>query len=295
MALVDCVVIMQDATNLIGSFFEDVEGVESVGLWMSSVGALIRWLKANSSHEHADHLEQIVVELRQSVAASPPEAYRELEVEALKRIARRLSLIANMPPLVLSPGQREYLHEHLDDAERSVSIAQEIQVVEWIEKGLGVPMDSDLKRRVTSRRVAVKRESLNALLKKLEVRKHSKAFHSGSQPEVPPSNSVAVTHPGNWNVDLPVIYYHGGQSYSLEGQCPVCVADAAHHILQCFLKEKRSMTDRELAQKVTNPSQAISRFIKAHNGMFGGAIRKPTVRGEGFFARVQPALPHSPD
>lgn len=286
---------MQDAFNSIGTFAEDFRFIrQSISPWMYSVERLIRWLRVNSCRKHADYLEEIIAGLRGSLAVSSPMTYCRRQVTALNHVADRLVLLATEFWTSHSLAQRGQLYQLLGVASQSVGFARRHQIADWIEFKLEVPVNWNSERQAAAiRRI---REEVRLIGEKHAIGKeYCQAIHSLFRESTAPGDAVAVAPCREGNFELPVIYYYGAQSYSLAGRCPVCVSSGAHYILQCFLTMKRAMTVGELGGKSENPSQVISRFMKAHDGMFRFAIRKPRARGEGFFARVQHVLPRGPD
>lgn len=93
---------------------------------------------------------------------------------------------------------------------------------------------------------------------------------------------------------LTTVYYHGhdGRGYSIDGRVPVVVSNAAHSVLQAFLKTPTAMTRAELesASGYLNAPQIIRRLREGHRGLFRAAVPRPIMKSNGgYFIRVQPA------
>lgn len=263
---------MQDATNLLGHLFEEVQVEERLGTWLSSVGEVIRCLRANSLDEHAEHFDQIVFELRQSVAASQPEAYREIELDALARIALSFALITKHRLFGLTREQHEYLNELLNSAIRMVNLALQTELVVRLE-GIHASTSSDPYREVVSRWRVEKREALNAQLRQLEQRDHSVAAMVELQLNAPPTDSDHTYRV----YKRPVIYHHGEMCYSLETGNQIPVSYESDNILQTFLEVGTAMNTRTLRDRsgVTNVPRAIRNLRVKYGGVFEPAVQHP--------------------
>lgn len=89
--------------------------------------------------------------------------------------------------------------------------------------------------------------------------------------------------------EQPVIWHHGGRSYSSDGANPVTVTHEEGRVLQAFLRAGRSLETRELEDGgVTNVARVVGQLLRRYGGRFAPAIRTPKgVKGGGYFIRVR--------
>jgi hypothetical protein len=84
--------------------------------------------------------------------------------------------------------------------------------------------------------------------------------------------------------DVPIIWYHGGQSYSRGGRLPVCVSAEQHNFLKAFLDNDPALGTKELGKAVSNVTVVAQKLAKK----FGeDSIRLPQDKGDGYFVRVR--------
>jgi hypothetical protein len=85
----------------------------------------------------------------------------------------------------------------------------------------------------------------------------------------------------------PIIWHHGGESYSRDGKNPVCVSREIHNVLQKFLNCDEAYETKTLEKAgVSNVASVMSKIAEK----FGDeAIRRPgkSKRGDGYFIRVR--------
>ena len=85
--------------------------------------------------------------------------------------------------------------------------------------------------------------------------------------------------------DDDTIWYHDGQSYSMQGNDPIKVSATQHRVLQKFLNSKEALDTKDLKPVTENPTTTMKALAK----QFPGAVRLPRKghKGEGYFARVK--------
>jgi hypothetical protein len=94
--------------------------------------------------------------------------------------------------------------------------------------------------------------------------------------EPPPADSTAT------------IWFHGGQSYSIDGTTPKAVSREQHNALKMFLDTGQAITTRALENAgVSN----VAKVMKKLDTAFPGAIRKPKKRGDGYYICVRNLTP----
>ena len=88
----------------------------------------------------------------------------------------------------------------------------------------------------------------------------------------------------------PVIWYHGGQGYSLDSD-PISVTEEEHKVLQAFVAHPTAMKKSELmeAAELENVARVLTGLTERYAGVFKPAIRRPARKGKGgYFIRVLP-------
>jgi hypothetical protein len=109
----------------------------------------------------------------------------------------------------------------------------------------------------------------------------------GHQPAPPQPASQLMTESADTPEDegsRSTIWYHGGKSYSADGQTPICVSTEMHNVLGRFLDREEAVGTRELMKAgVSN----VATVVNAIAAKFGShAIRRPSKKGDGYFIRV---------
>jgi hypothetical protein len=83
---------------------------------------------------------------------------------------------------------------------------------------------------------------------------------------------------------ISTIWFHGGQSYSTDGQTPFRVLNEQDNILKAFLDRDEALDTEALSHGVNNVSAAITKLI---DRVGEGFVRRPENKGEGYFIRVR--------
>jgi hypothetical protein len=82
----------------------------------------------------------------------------------------------------------------------------------------------------------------------------------------------------------PVIWRHAGRSYSTDGATPRIVPPEVHNFLMAFLDRNEAADTAELKKYgVSNPTDVAN---KTDRRFGAGVVRRPAVKGEGYFVRV---------
>jgi hypothetical protein len=81
----------------------------------------------------------------------------------------------------------------------------------------------------------------------------------------------------------PIIWYHGGMSYSIDKTRPRNVSREMHNVLRVFLDRKAPRSTRELAASADN----VSAVMKKIDAKFPDAVLMPKDKGDGYFIRVR--------
>jgi hypothetical protein len=93
------------------------------------------------------------------------------------------------------------------------------------------------------------------------------------------------------NDTLPTVWYHGGRSYSADGQTHSLVSPEQHNALSAFLDCDQSLDTKALEKKgISNVSSVMQKLAKR----FGDAVRTPKNKGEGYFIRVRTVRQDTP-
>lgn len=86
------------------------------------------------------------------------------------------------------------------------------------------------------------------------------------------------------NLEQPAtIWFHGEQSYSIDGKTPKAVSREQHNILKEFTDRDVALTTEALKNAVSN----VSRVMKNLDVEFPGAVRRPAAKGDGYYIRVR--------
>jgi hypothetical protein len=82
-----------------------------------------------------------------------------------------------------------------------------------------------------------------------------------------------------------VLWYHGGLSYSADGERPKKVSKQQHNVLTAFLDSKQALDTRSLKNLgVANPTKVVGQLAKK----FPGTVDTPDRKRDGYFIRVRP-------
>jgi hypothetical protein len=80
------------------------------------------------------------------------------------------------------------------------------------------------------------------------------------------------------------VWHHGDRSYSTDGQTPFLVSPEQHNALNAFLDRDQALETKALEKKgISNVADVMRKLARR----FGGAVRLPASKGEGYFVRVR--------
>ncbi len=88
----------------------------------------------------------------------------------------------------------------------------------------------------------------------------------------------------------PIIWSHGGRSYSIDGREQFVVTNEEDLVLTSFMKSREAMDGPglESASGATNIPHIVKSLREGYGGVFGLAIRAPGGKaGDGYFADVR--------
>jgi hypothetical protein len=83
---------------------------------------------------------------------------------------------------------------------------------------------------------------------------------------------------------LSTVWYHGGRSYSTDGETPSLLPTEEHNALSAFLDRGEALDTKALEKAgVSNVSAVMGKLSRR----FGDGVRLPKAKGEGYFVRVR--------
>jgi hypothetical protein len=86
------------------------------------------------------------------------------------------------------------------------------------------------------------------------------------------------------NQSTPTVWYHGGRSYSLDGQTPILSSREQHNALQAFLDRSEALDTRALQNNsVSNAADVMGKIDKK----WPGTVQPPKSKGDGYYIRVR--------
>ncbi|VTR98834.1 unnamed protein product [Gemmata massiliana] len=86
---------------------------------------------------------------------------------------------------------------------------------------------------------------------------------------------------------VPVLWYHGERSYSLDRSDQKVVPPQEHNVLQVFLQSPVAKTTVDLEKTVSNVSVVMKSLARKFGQVPVGPIRMPGNKGDGYFVLVK--------
>jgi hypothetical protein len=88
----------------------------------------------------------------------------------------------------------------------------------------------------------------------------------------------------------PTVWWHGERSYSQDGKNPTTFGLNEDYILQAFMRTGTSLATQELKEK-SGMQGNLAKVMKQLEKKLGAAVRRPGVKGPGYFIPVRPLAP----